>query len=88
MVSVMYGHPVTPPKPRWKSKTYWVNALTIVLLGVEAKLPLLQPLLSVNVFQLAAFVIPFVNFVLREFTHSGVGVVRTPPPSGPAHLEQ
>lgn len=74
----MYGHPVTPPKSRWKSKTYWVNALLLVLFALEANLHLLQPLLAVNVFQLAAFVIPFVNFILREFTNRGVGALPAP----------
>ncbi len=83
MVSVMYGHPVTPPKPRWKSKTYLVNGVVLLLLAAETNLKVLQPLLSVNVYQLAAFILPVVNFVLREYTDRGVGSVRQPaPPSG------
>lgn len=71
----MYGHPITPPKPRLKSKTYWVNGIAVVLLGLEVNFKMLQPFLPVNVFLIASFVLPFVNFILREFTNRGVGAL-------------
>lgn len=74
----MYGYPVTPPKPRWKSKTYWANATALALLAAESNLHVLQPLLPVNVYLVAAFLLPVLNFVLREFTDRGVGAVRPP----------
>jgi len=75
----MYGYPITPPKSRRRSKTYWVNLFILVLAGAEMQLSFLQPLLPVNVFQLLAFLLPIVNLVLREFTDRGVGRYRPPP---------
>ena len=83
MVSVMYGHPVTPPKPRWRSKTYLANGAILALAAAELHWSFLQPLLPMNVYQLFAFLLPVINFVLREFTDRGVGVVRPPPPATP-----
>ncbi len=72
----MYGYPMTPPKSRLRSKTHWLNALVLVLMGAEMQLNLLQPLLPVNVFALVAFLLPLVNMLLREFTDRGVRPVR------------
>ncbi len=80
----MYGHPMTPPKPRWKSKTYWVNLLILALAGAEMQLNLLQPALPVNVYALLAFLLPIVNVALREVTSTPVGKLPpTPPPEVP-----
>lgn len=70
----MYGHPVTPSKPRWKSKTYIVNLIIVALAGAESHTPFLQPLLPVNVFVLLSFLLPMVNLVLRENTDRAVGL--------------
>lgn len=72
----MYGYPITPPKSRFRSKTHWVNALVIALMGAETQLNVLQPLLPVNVFLLVAFLLPVVNMLLREMTDRGVRPVR------------
>lgn len=79
----MYGHPVTPPKSRSRSKTYWANGALLALVAAEQHWSFLQPLLPVNVYQLFAFLLPVMNFVLREFTNSGVGTVRQAPPALP-----
>ncbi len=78
----------TPPKPRRRSKTYWANGVLLALAAAELHWSVLQPLLPVNVYQLFAFLLPVMNFVLREFTHSGVGAVRQPPPAKPADPER
>ncbi len=70
----MYGNPVTPSKSRFQSKTYLVNLAIVVLAGAELKLRFLQPLLPVNVFMLLSFLLPFVNFILRENTDRAVGL--------------
>ncbi len=64
---------VVKAKPRRRSKTYWANLLAIALIGAETQLHILQPLLPVSVFTLAAFTLPIINLVLREFTRGPVG---------------
>ena len=76
----MYGHPLTPPKPRWKSKTYLVNLALIALAGAEMQLQVLQPLLPMNVYTLFAFALPVINLLLREVTTGPVGTIQNPPP--------
>ncbi len=82
----MYGHPMTPPKPRWKSKTYWVNGAILALAGAETQLHFLQPALPMNVFSVFAFALPVINLVLREFTSTPVGRIKNPPPFTPPFL--
>jgi len=77
----MYGHPLTPPKPRWKSKTYLVNLAIVALAAAEMQLNFLQPLLPMNVYTLFVFALPIVNLVLREYTDRPVGKIKNPPPS-------
>lgn len=80
----MYGHPMSPPKPRWQSKTYWVNGLVLALAGAETQLHVLQPLLPVNVYTIFAFLLPILNMILREFTTAPVGrLPANPPPNVP-----
>jgi hypothetical protein len=76
----MYGHPLTPPKPRRKSKTYWANGLILALVGAETQLHVLQPLLPVSVYIVAAFALPVINIYLRELTTGPVGKIKNPPP--------
>jgi hypothetical protein len=80
----MYGHPLTPPKPRWKSKTYWFNLLITALAGSEMYLQVLQPLLGVNVYAVLTFLLTVGNLVLREATVAPVGKIPpSPPPEVP-----
>jgi len=79
----MYGYPMTPPKPRWKSKTYLVNLALIAFAGVEMQFQVLQPLLPVNVYTLFAFALPVINLLLREVTTRPVGKIKNPPPRDP-----
>jgi hypothetical protein len=76
----MYGHPMTPPKSRRRSRTYWINGLILAFLGAESQLNILQPLLPVNVYVIAAFALPVINLVLRELTTAPVGKIKNPPP--------
>ena len=76
----MYGHPMTPPKQRRHSKTYWVNGLILALAGAETQLHVLQPLLPMNMHTIFAFALPVINLVLREFTTAPVGRIKNPPP--------
>jgi hypothetical protein len=71
----MYGHPMTPPKLRRKSRTYIANLVMLALVAAESKIEFLQPLLGVNVYQLVAFGIPILNLILREVTSGPVGSV-------------
>lgn len=57
------------PKPWWRSRTLLANALVAVLLAAETQVHLLQPLLPINVYQLAAFGLPLLNALLRVITH-------------------
>ncbi len=61
------------PKAWWRSRTLWFNLLAGLLLLAESNLHLLQPLLPVNLYQLAAFVLPMVNLGLRVVTRGPVG---------------
>lgn len=92
----MYDYPMTPPKSRIRSKTYWVNALVMALMAVETQFYVLQPLVPVNVYLLVAFLLPVANLVLRELTDRGVAPIRVgnrqwPPahrPAGAARPEE
>lgn len=59
-------------KPKRRSKVMWFNAIVLVLLALEASWHLLQPVLPVSVYLVAAFVLGVVNMVLRQFTTCGV----------------
>ncbi len=70
----MYDYPVTPSKPRWKSKTHLLNLAFAALAAAELKWAFLQALLPVNVFLLGSFLLPVVNMILRENTDRAVGL--------------
>jgi hypothetical protein len=63
---------VTKAKPWYISKTMLFNLACIALATAESQLNVLQPLLPMPVWQLAAFVLPVVNAMLRVITSSGV----------------
>lgn len=69
----MYDMPVTPSKPRWKSKTHLINLCIAGLAAAESQTGFLQTLLPVNVYALLAFLLPVVNMMLRENTDRAVG---------------
>lgn len=71
---------MTPPKPRWKSRTYLVNLGLIALAAAETQLQVLQPVLPMNVYTLFAFALPVINLLLREVTTGPVGKIKNPPP--------
>jgi hypothetical protein len=75
----MYGHPMTPPKPRWKSKTYWASAIALSLAGAESQLHFVQAVLPGNAYAWIAFVLPIVNMVIREYTSTPVGTIKEVP---------
>lgn len=60
-------------KPWWKSKTLIVNAAAAALIAAEANLQIIQPLLPVNFYALAAAALPVVNAILRVVTTQGLG---------------
>ena len=60
-------------KPWYRSRTLWLNALVAVLLAVETQLHVVQPLLPINVYQLAAFGLPLLNAWLRVITQQPIG---------------
>lgn len=90
------GTPTLPPtltvqvvphaKPWWTSRTLIVNAVVLALLMAESHLQMLQPVLPVNVYTVAAFVLPIVNAALRLVTTTSIagpqaaGVAPTPAP--------
>lgn len=52
-------------KKWYKSRTLLFNAVAASLLLVEQNLPVLQPLIPINVYTLAGVIIPIVNVWLR-----------------------
>ncbi len=60
-------------KPWYLSKTLWFNALVGALVAAEASFQLLQPVLSVNVYGAASFLLTVGNAFLRVITTQGVG---------------
>ncbi len=60
-------------KPRWKSKTYWFNAIIGAAALAEQHINLLKPMLGDKVYGLALFVLIIGNFILREMTTQPVG---------------
>lgn len=78
-----------PPKPWWKSRTLWFNALVLLLATAETQLNLLQPLLPVNVYALVAFGLPVMNAVLRMVTAQALALRVPPvPPTPPTEPRQ
>ena len=63
---------VVKAKPWYRSKTMLFNLVCIGLATAESQLNVLQPLLPMPVWQLAAFVLPVVNAMLRVITNTGV----------------
>ncbi len=59
-------------KKWYHSKTIWFNAKAASLLLVEKNLPILQPLIPLNIYTVATVVIPLVNVWLRTITTKGV----------------
>ena len=59
-------------KKWYPSKTIWFNATAASLLLVEQNLPILQPLIPLNIYTVATVVIPLVNVWLRTITTKGV----------------
>ena len=59
-------------KKWYQSKTIWFNATAASLLLIEQNLPILQPLIPLNIYTVATVVIPIVNVWLRVITAKGV----------------
>lgn len=59
-------------KKWYHSKTIWFNAMAASLLLIEQNLPILQPLIPLNIYTVATVVIPLVNVWLRTITTKGV----------------
>ncbi len=69
--------PVAAPKTRrpkrwWHRRALWLNAIVLALAAAEAQLQILQPLLSVDVYQILAFVLPVANAVLATWRRKAV----------------
>lgn len=56
----------------WQSRTIVVNVLAAAFLVAESKLDLLQPLLPVDVYAVAAFALPVINAALRFVTSQAI----------------
>ncbi len=65
------------PAKHWlRSRTLIVNAIALGLIVAESHLQLLQGVIPVNVYALAAFGLPVVNAVLRMVTNTAVSLRR------------
>lgn len=73
------------PKPWWRSRTLWFNAVCAGLGAAELGLGLLKDLLPVNAHAVLAFVLVVGNTMLRAVTNTGL-VVR-PLPEGDADAQ-
>lgn len=60
---------MTTPKPFWKSKTFWINALVILSLLFAA--PEIQDLIGLDV---AAGLIALINLILRGLTDTPISL--------------
>ena len=56
------------PKPWYRSRILWANAVAAGLVALEANTGLLQPLLPVNFYTALAVALPVVNALLRVVT--------------------
>lgn len=65
---------ITQQKPWWRSKTMRVNLIVTALLLAEANLQLVQPIVPVNLYAVAAFGLPIINMLLRAITTSGISL--------------
>ncbi len=63
---------VVTQKLWWQSKTIWLNLLSALLIALELKLNLLQPLLPSNVYAWLAVAITVANSVLRVVTSAPI----------------
>lgn len=63
---------VVTQKPWWQSKTIWLNLISALLIALELKFDLLQPLLPSNVYAWLAVAITVANGVLRVVTSAPV----------------
>lgn len=63
---------VVTQKPWWQSKTIWLNLISALLIALELKFDLLQPLLPSNVYAWLAVAITVANGVLRVVTSSPI----------------
>ncbi|OIP06973.1 MAG: hypothetical protein AUK53_11880 [Betaproteobacteria bacterium CG2_30_59_46] len=61
---------VLTPKPWWQSKTVWLNLISALLLALELKFDLLQPLVPGNVYAWMSVAITVANVILRVVTAS------------------
>lgn len=59
---------VLTPKPWWQSKTVWLNLISAMLLALELKFDLLQPLVPGNVYAWMSVAITVANGILRVVT--------------------
>jgi hypothetical protein len=71
-------------KPWWTSRTLIFNALALALLMAESQLQMLQPVLPVNAYAVAAFALPIVNLVLRTITTTSIALPDLSEPKPPA----
>lgn len=63
---------VVTQKPWWQSKTIWLNLISALLIALELKFDLLQPLLPSNVYAWLAVAITVANGVLRVVTSAPI----------------
>lgn len=63
---------VVEVKPWWKSRTLWVNLLSAVGIVLETQFEVIKPLVSPEVYQWLALLIPLANGILRVITDSPI----------------
>lgn len=68
MTNIQPDPVVVTPKPWWQSKIIWLNLVSALLIALELKFDLLQPILPANVYALLAVAITVANGVLRVVT--------------------
>lgn len=55
-------------KPKYKSRTLWLNAIAAALVAFEAGFGLVQPYLAANIYAVAMIALAVLNAVLRTVT--------------------
>lgn len=69
---------VVEAKPWWKSRTLWVNLASAILVVLEVKYEAIKPLVSPEVYQWLALLIPVANAALRAVTTAPLSFGREP----------